>query len=89
MIKEEHLSVCDSKGNFLFHFTPEEATNNMSHAKIIATRICKWLDDRDFDHKIVAIGGDSTNVNTRWKCGAMALLEKLLGRKLVCDLHIN
>ena len=38
VIKEEHNSTCDSKGNFLFHFTPEEATKDISHAKIIATR---------------------------------------------------
>ena len=64
MIKEEHYSVCDSKGNFLFHFTPDEATKDMSHAKIIATRIYEWLEERGFDKTIVDIGGDNTNVNT-------------------------
>ena len=39
VIKEERYSVCDSKGKFLLHFTPDEATKDMSHAKIVATRI--------------------------------------------------
>ena len=65
VIKEVHYSVYDSKCNFLFHFTHYEATKDMSHAKIIATRIYKWLEERCFDKKkIVAICGDSTNVNT-------------------------
>ena len=51
VIKEEHYSVYDSKRNFLFHFTPYEATKDMSHAKIIATRIYKWLEERRFDKK--------------------------------------
>ena len=36
--------------------------------------------------------GDSTNMNTGWKGGSHALLEKLLGRRLywgICPLHIN
>ena len=64
----------------------------MSHAKIIATRISEKLEERDFDKTIVTIGCDSTNVDTGWKGGTMAQLEKLLGRKLVwfvCDLHTN
>ena len=36
-----------------------------------------------FDKTIVAIGGDSTNVNTGWKSGARAHLETLLRGKLV------
>ena len=92
VIKEEHYSVCDSKGHFLFHFTPDESTKDMPHSKILATRIYEWLKVRGFDKTIQAIGGDSTSVNTGWKGGAMAHLEKLLGRKLVwlvCDLHTN
>ena len=79
MVYYYYYSVCDSKGNFLFHFTPDEAIKDMLHAKIIATRIYEWLKERGFDKTIVAIGGDSTNVNTGWKGGAMAHLEKLLG----------
>ena len=31
VIKEENYSVCDFKGNFLFHFTPDEATKDNSN----------------------------------------------------------
>ena len=40
----------------------------------------------------ITVGGDSTNVNTGWKGGAINFLEILLGRKviwLVCMLHTN
>ena len=64
----------------------------MPHAKVLATRIYERLKVRGFDKTIQALGGDSTTVNTGWKGGAVAYLEKLLGRKLVwlaCDLHTN
>ena len=92
IMNEEHYSVCESNGNFLFHFTPDTPTKDMPHAKVLATNIYEWLKVRGFDKTIQAIGGDSTSVNTGWKGGAMAHLEKLLGRKLVwlvCDLHTN
>ena len=44
------------------------------------------------DKIILAIGGDSTNVNTGWKGGAIHLLEVGLNRRLVwivCYLHLN
>ena len=49
-----------------------------------------WLKERNIDGYLVAIGGDSTNVNTGWEGGAMQWVEKKLGRRLVwlvCDLH--
>ena len=61
MIKEKHYSACDSDGNFLLHFTSDEATKDMAHTKIIATRIQEWLEKQGFDKTTVAIGGDSTN----------------------------
>ena len=78
VIKEEHYSSCDSKGNFLFHFTLDQATKDMLHAKKIATKIYESLEETT-----VAIGGDSTNVNTGWKGGVITHLKNLLGRKCV------
>jgi len=92
VMKDEHYSVCNSDGKFLFHLTPEAATKNRKHAKIIVETIFNWLKERGFDKTIKAIGGDSTSVNTGWRGGAMAYLEQMLGRKLVwlvCDLHTN
>ena len=87
VMKEEHYSVCNSQGKFLFHFTPDEATKEMPHAKIIAFKMYELLKEKGFDN-----GGDSNSVNTGWKGGAMAYLEQMLGRKLVwlvCYLHTN
>lgn len=93
MIKEEHYSVASEPGsNYLFHFTPEKATKEESHAEQIAKVIFEWLKERGFDKTVMAIGGDSTNVNTGVKAGVMRKLELHLERKLVwlvCNLHTN
>jgi hypothetical protein len=91
-VKKEHYTVCDANGKFLFLFTPEPATKDNPHAKIIATHIYNWLVKLGLDKTICGVGGDSCNVNTGWKGGAIHYLEELLGRKLnwiVCDLHTN
>ena len=91
MIKEEHYAVCSEPGGeYLWHFVPEKATDQKKHAEIIADHIVDWLKERSIDNYLVAIGGDSTNVNTGWEGGAMQWVEKKLGRRLVwlvCDLH--
>ena len=91
LIKEEHYSVCSEPGGqYLFHFTPEEASQQKKHAEIISGHLVDWLNERNLSHKLLAVGGDSTNVNTGWEGGAMQWVEKKLGRKLVwivCDLH--
>ena len=54
--------------------------------------IVEWLTNQRVDETLQVIAGDSTNFNTGWKAGAMAWIEKKLGRKLhwlVCQLHIN
>ena len=92
-IKEEHYSVASEPGsNYLFHFTPDKATKEESHAEQIAKVIFEWLKKRGFDKTLWAIGGDSTNVNTGVRAGVMRKLELHLGRKLVwlvCNLHTN
>ena len=66
LIKEEHYSVCSEPGgSYLFHFVPEEATDKMKHAEIIADHIVDWLAEHGLESQLQAIGGDSTNVNTR------------------------
>ena len=90
VIEEEHYSVCkEPGGEYLFHFVPEEIENK-KHAEIIADHMYDWLTANNIEEKLQAVGGDSTNVNTGWKGGAMHWLEVKLGRKLVwivCDLH--
>nr|XP_047129363.1 uncharacterized protein LOC100201985 [Hydra vulgaris] len=64
-VKEEHYSVCMEPGRkYLFHFTPEKATNSVKHAEIIANKIVEWLTERGIDESLLAVCGDSTNVNT-------------------------
>ena len=83
-IKEEHYSVCkESGGDFLFHFTPEKQNKNMKHAEILANKMMEWMVPRRVDKCLLAIGGDSTNVNTRREGGAIHHVERMIGRRLV------
>ena len=46
----------------------------------------------DVDKTLVKIGGDSTNLNTGWTAGIIALIEKKIGRKLhwiMCQVQTN
>ena len=91
MIKEEHYTVCSEPGGkYLFHFTPEEASKQRKHAEIIANHLVAWLEERQLTEKLLAIGADSTNVNTGWQGGVIQWVEQKLKKNLVwivCDLH--
>ena len=95
VIKEEHYSVCgEPGGQYLTHLTVDskERKSGQSAAQQLAQAIYDWLDDNNMCKNIVAIGGDSTNVNTGWKGGAIQFLEKKMGEKvtwLICALHTN
>ena len=70
---------------------PEERQGRKP-AEHLGAMIHEWLCEHQLDTSLQAIGGDSTNVNTGWKGGAIAHLERLLGRKLIwliCALHTN
>ncbi|XP_047132856.1 uncharacterized protein LOC124811415 [Hydra vulgaris] len=92
-VKEEHYSVCmEPGGKYLFHFTPEKATKSVKHAEIIANKIVEWLTERGIDKSLLAVGRDSTNVNTGWEGGVIKHIDIKLGKKLVwliCQLHTN
>ena len=65
LIKEEHYVVfSEPGGKYLFHFTPEQATKNRKHAEIIADNFTEFMRERDIDKTRMAIGSDSTAVNT-------------------------
>ena len=95
VIKEEHYSVCSEPGGkYLTHLTvdPKERSKDQSAAQQLAQAIFDWLKDNDMCENLVAIGGDSTNVNTGWRAGAITYLEKLIGTKMtwvICALHTN
>ena len=92
--QEDHYSICSEPGgDYLTHLTldPKEK-GNRKPAQHLADEIFQWLQEHDIDKILEAIGGDSTAVNTGWKGGAIALLEKRLNRKLIwliCALHTN
>ena len=59
---------------------------------MIARNIYSFLKTYGIDATLQMIGADSTNLNTGCKEGAIVLLEKQLGRRLVwavCLLHTN
>lgn len=90
LIKEEHYSVVkDPGGDYLFHFVPDVIANKKK-AEVIADYLVDWLKTKNQIQNLMAIGGDSTNVNTGWAGGVMQWVEKKLNRRLVwivCDLH--
>ena len=76
------------------HFTvdSEERDESQKAAEQIASLIYEWINDNGIKDSLLAIGGDSTNVNTGWKGGAIQFLENKMGRKLIwliCALHTN
>ena len=89
----EHIVVTsDPGGEYLFHFTPAEATDQIKAAEQTAIKLFDWIEMYGVDETLNSIGGDSTNANTGCYGGTFTLLEKKLGRKLmwlVCFLHTN
>lgn len=91
--KEEHYTVVSEPGgNYLFHFTPNEATKGSTAAEQIAKSFVTWMREHGVDKTLKCIGGDSTNTNTGIWGGVFHQVEMMLGRPLnwlVCGLHIN
>ena len=93
LVKENHVTmVSEPDGKYRHHFTPEEPNGSNKPAKEEAKKIYEWLKENKVEESIKLVGGDSTNSNTGWAGGAIAWLEKLLGKKLfwaICMLHTN
>ena len=94
-MKEEHISICSEPGGeYQWHFTVDSGDRDESEkgAEQIASLIYECINDNGIKDSLLAIGGDSTNVNTGWKGGAIQFLENKMGRKLIwliCALHTN
>ena len=93
-IKEEHYSICSQPGGeYLNHLTIDpESRQNMTAAEHLAHEIFTWVEEKDLVESLLAIGGDSTNMNTGYKGGAIQFLEKRLNKRLIwliCALHTN
>ena len=75
----------------MMHFTREKV-DGVRAGQVIALRISTFLKTFGIDSTLKMVGADSTNLNTGSKEGAIALLEKQLGKRLVwsiCMLHTN
>ena len=98
LISEEHYTITqEPEGKYLHHFSPSDFTSSSKGgipkpAKRIALGLYDWLESHDAHKSLQVIGGDSTNTITGWQGGAIAHLEKLLGKKcmwLICMIHLN
>ena len=82
-------------GEYLAHLTLDSNQGEgkgRKPAEHLAALVYEWLCDHQLDESLLAIGGDSTNMITGWKGGAIAHLENMIGRKLIwliCSLHTN
>ena len=93
MITEEHEAVTEEpSGRYLNHFVPETPDSSEKPALKVAQGLLDILEQHNSTQSIQFLGGDSTAMNTGWKGGSHALLERLLGRRLywgICNLHTN
>ena len=84
IVREEHYSMCsEPDGQYITHFTidSKERGRGQSVAQHLGQTMFDWLNDNNMCQNIVAVGGDSTNVNTGWKGGAIQFLEKKMGKR--------
>ena len=93
MVTEEHEAVTNEpSGLYLSHLTPETPVHPKKPALKVAQGLFNILEQHNSTDSIQFLAGDSTNMNTGWKGGSHALLEKMLGRRLywgICPLHTN
>ena len=92
-IREEHEAVTEEpSGRYLTHFAPEAPSSSERPALKVAQGLFNILEQHNSTESLQFLSGDSTAMNTGWKGGSHALLEKLLGRRLywgICNLHTN
>lgn len=85
---EEHYVIIGEPGTFyLRHLTLERGTGSA-----IADSIHDAIEEMGITDKIMAVGADSTAVNTGYRGGAIHLLELRIGRPFqwfICFLHLN
>ena len=79
-IIEEHYTACSEPGGiYLFHFTLNKTTYGKKCAEIIANNLYEPLIERVIDQTLLAVGCDSTNVNT----GGLGGCHSFFGGKIL------
>ena len=66
--------------------------NQMKYQSELTKILYDWVVEHGISKSLIAIGADSTNLNTGFKGGAINFLENKLGRRLIwliCALHTN
>ena len=64
----------------------------MTAAEQLTNGLVHWLTEHDVHYTLLAIGAESTNLNTGRHKGAIQYVERKLGRRLIwliCALHAN
>ena len=80
------------KRNIFIFVLNHERSSDQTEADQTASLVYEWIVDHGVKESLLAIGGDSTNVNTGCWGGAIQFLEKKIGSKLIwliCALHTN
>ena len=81
-IKEQHITMTiEPGGRYLGHFTLDAPIHPDKPAKMVAKGVYLLLQQYNLTKSCLVLGVDSTAINTGWKGGAIAHLEKLLGHK--------
>ena len=92
-IQEEHVSVTDEpSGKYLAHFVPDDPLYPEKPAQKNAEALFDILESHGSVETLNFLGGDSTAMNTGYRGGTHAWLEKLIKRKLfwgICMIHTN
>ena len=93
-IREDHYSICSEPGgNYLGHLTIKpDFQSQLKFAEFLGQSIMDWLHHQNILNDLIAIGCDSTNINTGWKGGVIQYIERKINRKLIClicALHTN
>merc|ERR1711994_1138737 len=88
-----YVLVDEPGGKFFANFSPEAVENDpRKKGLIVAETLYELLIKLGVDtEEIKMLGADSTNLNTGWKEGVNALLEKKFGHKVywsICSLHL-
>lgn len=90
-VEEDHMTITDSSGRYMTHFTPQKEAG-MKPAQSIAKKIAGFLEECGVTDTLKMVGADSTNTNTGCNNGILVNLERFLGKRLVwsvCLLHTN
>ena len=90
LLSNTHYVTIEPGGRYLGHFTPDALIHPDKPTKKVVEGVYLLLQQYNLTESCLVLGADSTPINTGWKGGAAAHLEKLLRHKChwaICMLH--